>query len=430
MSTPNDVVLSRKIRSIRATEWLNFFLADVQAGVGPFVAAYLAATGWSPNKVGLALTLGGIVTVLLQTPAGAIVDVVRHKRTVLAAGIVTVALGAAILVSRTTTVSVGLSQVLIGGAGAFLGTTVAAITLGIVGQRTFDRQFGRNQSFNAAGNVASALLFAAVGYSLGNRAIFLAAIGLAIPTLIALAAIDPKQIDYGQARASSRHSHSDTVSPFRILSSDSVLLAFCVSAFLFHLANAAMLPELGELLSKGQARSAAPFMSACVIVTQIVITLSAAWIGKRAGVRGRKGLLLLGFGVLPVRGVLYALTQSASALIAIQVLDGVANAIFGVVSTLVVVDRTRGTARFNLAQGALATTVGIGAALSNAVGGELVQRFGYNASFLGLASVAALAFLVLWRAVPETLPGLTRERRREAGSAATSVQLIKPEAEF
>jgi hypothetical protein len=96
-----------------------------------------------------------------------------------------------------------------------------------------------------------------------------------------------------------------------------------------------MLPQLGELLARGNPQAAAPFMSACIIVTQVVITLSAAWIGRRAA-KGRKPLLLVGYGVLPVRGVLYTLTHATGALIAIQILDGVANAIFVVVSILVI----------------------------------------------------------------------------------------------
>jgi len=121
-----------------------------------------------------------------------------------------------------------------------------------------------------------------------------------------------------------------------------------------------MLPQLGEMLSKGSPKAAAPFMSACIIVTQLVIALTAAWIGKRAAANGRKPLLLLGFGVLPIRGVLYTITHSAAALIAIQTLDGVANAVFGIVSILIIKDRTQGTGRFNLAAGSLATMVGIG----------------------------------------------------------------------
>src|SRR6204780_2328297 len=149
-----------------------------------------------------------------------------------------------------------------------------------------------------------------------------------------------------------------------------------------------MLPQLSEMLSQKDSREAAPFMSACIIVTQLVISLSAAWIGRHAAIHGRKPLLLVGFGVLPIRGILYTLTHAAPALIAIQTLDGVANAIFVVVSVLVIKDRTEGTGRFNVAAGSLATMVGIGAAVSTTVGGLLIQHWGYRVSFLGLASVA------------------------------------------
>jgi MFS family permease len=178
---------------------------------------------------------------------------------------------------------------------------------------------------------------------------------------------------------------------------DRVLLAFLVSVFLFHLSNAAMLPELGELLSRGNARTAAPFMSACIIVTQLVIAA-----GKTAHQHGRRPLLLLGFGVLPVRGMLYTITKIPALLVAIQVLDGVANCIFVVVSILVIADLTQGTGRFNLASGAMATVQGIGAALSNTLGGVLIQRFGFNASFAGLALIGALAVCLLFWKVPET----------------------------
>jgi MFS family permease len=155
-------------RTVKALEWSNFFLADVQAGVGPFVAAYLAATGWKADRVGIVLTIGGIVSVLLQTPAGAAIDRARHKRALLFGGVVAVSVGALLLAARTTVAEIVSAEILIGAAGAFLGPTIAAITLGVVGQSEFDCQFGRNQSFNSWGNVASALLFAAIGYSIGS----------------------------------------------------------------------------------------------------------------------------------------------------------------------------------------------------------------------------------------------------------------------
>jgi len=312
--------------------------------------------------------------------------------------------GAILLMHRPNLASVYGAQFLIGGAAPFLMPTVAAITLGIVGNADFDRQFGKNQAFNSAGNVLTAILIAWGSYKFGYRAIFVLAILFTIPAAFCVLGIDDKQIDYARARGFSGVSDGAKAEGLSELLKDRVLLYFLLAVFLFHLANAAMLPELGEMLSRNNPRAAAPLMSACIIVTQVVIAISAAWLGRQASTKGRKPLLLYGFGVLPVRGVLYTLVDPAVLLIAIQTLDGIANAIFVVVAILVVKDRTRGTGRFNLAAGALATTVGVGAALSNTMGGLLIQRLGYRASFLGLAGVAVVAFCLLCFAVPETLP--------------------------
>jgi MFS family permease len=392
-------------KTLRSLQWLNFFVADVQTGLGPFIAAYLASSGWNAAHVGYALTFGGFVTVAVQTPAGAIVDAAKRKRLLVAASLVVLAAGAALLLLRHGAIAVYVAQFLIGATGPFLAPTIAAITLGIVGASLFDRQFGKNQAFNSAGNVFTAILVALVSYKFGYRYIFAVAIVLAIPALLSLLGIDGSQIDYARARGASaaKQDHKEIQTEgISALARDRVLLAFLAASFLFHLSNAAMLPELGEMLAKGNPRMAPPFMSACIIVTQLVIAVSAAWIGARAG-RGRKPLLLLGFGVLPIRGVLYTLTHVPAALIGIQFLDGVANAVFVIVSILVIKDRTEGTGRFNLASGALATMVGIGAALSNTIGGVLVQRLGFSASFLGLAAIALAAFAVLFFGVPETL---------------------------
>jgi len=53
--------------TLRGLDWLNFLLADVQTGVGPFVAIYLAGYRWNEESVGLALTVGGIAGILTQT---------------------------------------------------------------------------------------------------------------------------------------------------------------------------------------------------------------------------------------------------------------------------------------------------------------------------------------------------------------------------
>jgi predicted MFS family arabinose efflux permease len=241
-----------------------------------------------------------------------------------------------------------------------------------------------------------------VSYKFGFRAIFVIAALFTIPSLICLFSIDGNQIDFARSRGSATDGkHSNTEGVLALLK-DHDLLFFLAAVFLFHLSNAAMLPQLGEMLSKGKVQEAAPLMSACIIVTQVVIACTAAWIGKRA-MKGRKQLLVIGFGVLPIRGILYTLTHATAALIGIQLLDGIANSIFVIVSILVIKDLTEGTGRFNLAAGALATMVGVGAALSNAMGGLLVQHFSFNISFLGLAATGFLAVTLLYFKVPETL---------------------------
>ena len=164
--------------------------------------------------------------------------------------------------------------------GAIPRPTLAAVTMGMVGVTFFDRQFGKNQSFNSAGNVACALLIAAISHVFGNRAIFITAAVLTIPTVLAVRAIRSKDIDYDLARGGAIQSDGKEVaarvSVMKTLLGDRILLVFLACAFLFHFANAAMLPQLGEMLSHGARATAAPFMSACIIVTQVVIMCFAA----------------------------------------------------------------------------------------------------------------------------------------------------------
>jgi MFS family permease len=383
-------------------DWLNFFLADVQTGVGPFLAIYLAGYGWNEQKVGIALTVGGIAGILTQTPAGALVDWLRSKRALIATGIIALAVGALLTALVPTFWLVMSAQVLIGGTSSVFGPAICAVSLGVVGRAAFDLRQGRNQTFNSAGNVVAALSMGLLGYLLSDRSIFFFVVVLAIPTIVALTLIKPYEIDYEIARGADDNRGTVKVEKALALIKDRPLVIFLVSAVMFHFANAAMLPLLGERLAKGHGRSSMMFMSACVVTTQLVVALLASWSGRKAGQWGRKPLLLVAYGVLPVRGLLYTLTNHTDALVAIQILDGVGVGIFGVVSVLMIADLTRGSGRFNLTLGAISTAVGIGASLSQVIAGTIVHRFGFNAGFLFLAVVAAVAFSILYWFVPET----------------------------
>jgi predicted MFS family arabinose efflux permease len=390
------------VRTLRGLDWLNFFLADVQTGVGPFLAIYLAGYGWNEQRVGIALTIGGIAGIVAQTPAGALVDHLRSKRALIAIGIVALVAGALLIALAPTFWSVMSAQVLIGGTSSVFGPAICAISLGIVGHRLFDRRQGRNQGFNSAGNVAAAVSMGLLGYFVSDRSIFFFVAFCALPTLLALLVIRPDEIDYERARGAKEGEKGGKAESVLVLFRDHPLVVFLICAVMFHFANAAMLPLLGEMLAKGQGRSSMMFMSACVVTTQLVITLLASWSGRKAGSWGRKPLLLIAFGALPVRGVLYTLTHNTDALVAIQILDGVGAGIFGVVSVLVIADLTQGSGRFNLTLGAISTAVGIGAALSQVIAGSIVHHLGSNAGFLFLAAVASAAFGILYFFMPET----------------------------
>jgi predicted MFS family arabinose efflux permease len=389
-------------RTLRGLDWLNFLLADVQSGVGPFLAIYLAGYKWNEERVGLALTVGGIAGILTQTPAGALVDFLRSKRALVGVAVAALGAGALLIALVPSFWPVMAAQVLIGGTSSVFLPAICAMSLGIVGRAAFDIRQGRNQTFNSSGNVIAAVSMGLLGYLVSNRSIFFFVAVFAVPTILALLPIRPAEIDYEVARGANWGEKRVKAESVRVLFRDRPLVLFLVCAVMFHFANAAMLPLLGEMLAKGRGRSSMLFMSACVVTTQFVVALLASWSGRKAGTWGRKPLLLIAFGVLPIRGVLYTLTSNTELLVAIQILDGVAAGIFGVVSVLVIADLTCGTGRFNLTLGAITTAVGIGAALSQVIAGSIVHRVGSSAGFLFLAGVASAALAILYFCMPET----------------------------
>ena len=170
------------------------------------------------------------------------------------------------------------------------------------------------------------------------------------------------------------------------------LMIFASCLALFHLANAAMLPLTASVVTMRSSEWAAAMVGACMFVPQLVVAAFAPWIGRQAVRAGRRRLLILGFGALPVRGVLLAFATSPYAIIFVQLLDGISAAVLAVMVPLVIADVTRGSGHFNLAQGTVGTAVGIGASVSTVLAGYTYDRFGMVSAFLSLAGVAAAGF--------------------------------------
>ncbi len=390
----------------RALDWLNFFLADVRDGLGPYLAIYLLAVHqWQPANIGLLMSLAGIVALLAQTPAGALIDRTPAKRAVLVIAAVLVT-GSCLLLPLISSFGwVALTQTISALAGSVFAPAIAAISLGITGPRAFTRRVGRNETFNHAGNACSALLAGGLAYLFGPVVVFYLMAVMTVASIVAVARVPAAAIDHQLARGLAHGpSGDDHPAGFKLLLHNRTLLVFAVCCALFHLANAAMLPLVSQKLSQVDLRLATPLTSACIVAAQLVMVPMALLVGAKAEHWGRKPFLLVGFLILPLRGALYVVSDNPFWLVGVQLLDGVGAGIFGALFPIVVKDLTDGTGRFNVSLGALAAVFGLGAALSPGIAGLVLQSAGYDAAFLTLAAIALAAFVLVLVALPETQP--------------------------
>ncbi len=385
-------------------DWMNFFIADVQTGFGTFVAFYLAHLGWSQRDVGLVLTVGGLAGVLSQIPGGALADAVTWKRGLAALGILMIGSAALILALAPTYLSVLFASLLQGVTGGIITPAIGAISLGLVGRRAMSVRTGRNYRYAAGGHAVTAALMGVVGAYFADRAIFIAAAILCIPALIALSFIRPNEIDYAKARNAATGERAHELGRVVDLAKNHRLILFTAALVLFQLADASLLPLIGENLAATTHDHGSLWMSGLIIVPQVVVALFAPWVGYHSEKKGRKPLLLIGFAVEPIRAVLLAFTANYAVLIVVQVLNGISGAVIGVLTVIVITDLTTGTGRFNLAQGAVGAMIGIAASMSTLATGFLFQGFGAASGYIAIAAVAAAATALIWLFVSETKP--------------------------
>jgi len=388
---------------LRGLDGFNFFIANVQTGFGPFISVYLTAEAWTQVDIGLVLTVSGIIALAFQVPGGIMVDAISSKRTVATAAVAAVAGSALLLAAWPIFPLVLLAEVLHGLASCLLSPVIAAISLGLVERALISERLGRNARFASIGNGIAAAAMGACGRLLSSRAVFYFTAFLAVPALFALSRIRPAEIDPVRARGGVPEIPTENpVGRLHGIADNAPLLIFSGCLVLFHLANGAMLPLMGSILTMRSSQWATVLIAACIVVPQIVVALLSPWIGRQAEKWGRRRLLLLGFVALPIRGALFVVVVNPYLLVAVQMLDGISAAVLGVMLPLVVADVTRGTGRFNAALGVVGTAAGIGAAISSTLGGYLTDSLGSTIAFLCLAAIAAAAFTAVWRFMPET----------------------------
>jgi len=423
-------------RSLRALDWLNFFVANVQTGFGPFIASYLATHKWTQGEIGLALSVGTISAMVSQVPGGAAVDALRNKKAAAAWATIAIIASAVLLATSPTVLPVMAAEVLHGFASCMLVPAMAAISFALVGRADLGDRLGRNARWASIGSAVAAGLMGLVGEYFSARAVFWLTATLAMPALFALAMIHLPQApprhqhvpepprDDRDASASGGTDGADGnagdgsgATPAQALAAavepehresifdllrDRRMLTFAACVVLFHLSNAAMLNLAAGEVTAGMGDNVQLVIAACIIVPQAIVAMLSPWVGRTSQRWGRRPILLLGFSALPLRALLFAGVSSPYLLVPVQMLDGISAAVFGVMLPLIAADVAGGKGRYNLCIGLFGLAAGIGATLSTALAGFVADRFGNAVSFFGLAGAGALAVLLVWTAMPET----------------------------
>jgi MFS family permease len=385
-------------KGLKGLNWLNFFAADISTGVGPFLAVYLTANQhWNAGQIGIVLSAMSFSAVVTQSIAGYVVGRTQHKRVPIIAATIMLGVLSFSIPFFPSFPYILCVQIIMGVASAFYMPTLIALAAALSGKVSFDNIISKNQTYAHAGNVLSAVFIGVVGKFTNNEGIFYCLLTLAVFCTISALSIPQDQLKNQDPAKAEQEGHSIwSVIKYR------PLLIFLLTAFCFHLANGAMLPLVGREVSLGKSTNSSLYLSACVIVAQLTMVPVCYICGKQVH-KGRKWLLVIAFIVLPIRAICYTLNNDPYYLVSVQILDGVAAGIFGVVSILMVADLMGKSGNAIFAQGLLVTVADLGGSVSNVMSGFIVDAAGFPSAFYILAGVAVGALMLLWFAVPETM---------------------------
>jgi MFS family permease len=399
-------------RNLYGLDGVNFFTAAMQAGFGTFVTVYLVRNHWAVHDVGFALTISTVSSLISQAPAGALIDSIHDKRHAVRLGTVGVGVAALLLALTPAQPAIYLAQALQGLASSMIGPGIAAISLASVGHAAFSERVGRNARFASIGNGLTAGVMGLAGSYFEPVSIFWLAATLTVPALLSLSLVSSQfaQRPVSDATGREEPEHGDTKiagGSLKSLFLDRRLQIFAVCVMLFFASSAAMLPGVAVRVTRERPELATLIVAATTLLPQAIVAMISPWIGRTAERSGRRPMLLFGWGLLPLQGVLYAIFSGPYipyALLICQVLNGFSGAVFGVMMTVVANDLTRGTGRFNLTLGALGVAISIGASLSTFFAGIVADALGGEVAYLGLALTGLCGLLALWFGMPETQP--------------------------
>ena len=436
--------------------WLNFFVADVRDGLGPFLGVFLLQNGFGESQVGLIGTISHIIALSLGVPCGILVDKTTRKKELIGAFIALIIAFCTLNYLFPSFIFTLLAQGLVALSGVFLAPAFAALTLGIVGVRDYPLQTARNEAYKHAGTAFGAALSFCFALYFGIVSVFVITAVLGGISLVVLALIKRESINDFTARG---EIHSEATfeaidpKPTRLIAlfADKRVLFLSAIMFCFHLSNAAMLPLLSQRAQRLGIDSSGAYAAATILIAQSTMIFVAYLCGRflrrldfhKAGLKKSQKtaqnppqnltdsiaptiktatnpapkstqdsefklyfwLFFACFFALIIRGGVAAHFDSIAAMIVVQILDGVGAGVSGVVLPVVVALILRGSGHINAGLAFALTCGGLGGALSNGVGGYFAQYYGYFSAYLFLGGIA-LCGLILWCALSKKLFGI------------------------
>ncbi len=377
----------------------NFFQAEMVGVILPVLSAFLQEAHWRYDSIGIATAAAGLGTLIFQTPAGLITDKFSCRRRLfsLAALATGICFGFIPFVVRSF-FWINSLLFLSGVAQSFFAPLLGALALALVGHDRLNRTVGANQGWNHAGNIVAALAAMAAVSAFGPRSVFYAVALSSIFAMGAVLLIRESDLDENVATGLTRREEKP-VKASELLKDRTVLFLF-ISIFLFHFANAPILPTVALYVKKlgGSDR----LMTATVLTAQCVMVPVALLAGRFCDRWGRKPVMAIAFWVLPLRILSYAFVTTPQAIVWLQGLDGIGAGIYGVAVVALAADLTRGRGRFNTLMGLFATALAIGSVVGPLLTGMLVQRLGFKATFYSFALLGIIGAVVFTIFVPET----------------------------
>jgi MFS family permease len=379
----------------------SYFLG--MAGIGftlPFLPLFLAERGLSDRAIGFVSTIAAVAG-LAQFPLGVWSDHIGRRKPFLIAALALLAVSMFALPLARNAIVLSLLVVLFAENGLCRATVesfAGAEAAHLAPKGEIGRALGMLRFWRPVAIVLVALIGGLVVEKYGLEAMLWPL--AVIQTLAVLAALLIQNDKPGNDATSDQEVKAahGAGRGFR----DPVLWTFVLAMVLFHVGNAPGGVYLGLYL-KRELHAPDRYLPYAFIISMVAWMLAIRLVGRIADQMGRRPLLIVGWAVMSLRLGLIAIAQTAEQVLAVQILDGVAQSLFAVTAAAWVTDRLADPRRVGEAQVLVGSALVFGSAVGPLLSGLVIDSLGYRGTFGLLGGIGAIATLIVTLLIPETL---------------------------